>query len=135
MSTPSFCRTGAAIKRIDSLRNIAQDPRVALLFLLPGCGETLRVNGTARISASPDLCAWLAVDGKPAHSVLVIHVTSVFFQCARAIKRSGLWNSEQHVAAGTLPSPGAILQCLSHASIDGQAYDDVLQARQAATLY
>lgn len=122
-------------QRIDSLRNIAQDPRVALLFLIPGAGEALRVNGGARISALPALCARFAVDGKPPASVLVIHVHSVFFQCARAIKRSGLWNPASHVAAGTLPSPGAILECLSQTGIDGTAYDAALQARQQATLY
>jgi hypothetical protein len=122
-------------QRIDSLRNIARDPRVALLFLIPGAGEALRVNGSARISALPALCERFAVDGKPPASVLVIRVASVFFQCARAIKRSGLWNPASHVAAGTLPSPGAILQCLSEQRIDGAAYDGALQARQAATLY
>lgn len=122
-------------QRIDSLRNIVHDPRVALLFLIPGAGEALRVNGTARISASPALCNEFVVDGKPPASVLVITVASVFFQCARAIKRSGLWNPASHVAAGTLPSPGAILEALSQAGIDGQAYDAALQARQAATLY
>ncbi len=122
-------------QRIDSLRNIARNPQVALLFLIPGVGEALRVNGTARISALPVLCEHFAVDGKPAASVLVISVRSVFFQCARALKRSGLWNPAQHVAAGTLPTPGAILECLSQVGIDGQAYDAALQARQAATLY
>ena len=122
-------------QRIDSLRNIARDPRVALLFLIPGAGEALRVNGTARKSALPALCERFTVDGKPPASVLVIRVTSVFFQCARAIKRSGLWDPARHVAAGTLPSPGAILQCLSDARIDGGTYDAALQARQAATLY
>ena len=122
-------------QRIDSLRNITHDPRVALLFLIPGAGEALRVNGTARISALPALCRRFAVDGQLPASVLVVGVHSVFFQCARAIKRSGLWDPARHVAAGTLPSPGAILQCLSEAAIDGQAYDAALQARQAATLY
>jgi uncharacterized protein len=122
-------------QRIDSLRNITHDPRVALLFLIPGAGEALRVNGTARISALPALCERFAVDGQLPASVLVVSVHSVFFQCARAIKRSGLWDPARHVAAGTLPSPGAILQCLSQAAIDGQAYDAALQARQAATLY
>jgi len=122
-------------QRIDSLLNIARDPRVALLFLIPGAGEALRVNGRARISALPALCERFVVDGQLPASVLVISVRSVFFQCARAIKRSGLWNPALHVAAGTLPSPGAILQCLSQASIDGHAYDAALQARQAATLY
>ena len=122
-------------QRLDSLRNIAQDPRVALLFLIPGAGEALRVNGTARISALPALCEHFAVDGQLQASVVVIKVQSVFFQCARAIKRSGLWDPARHVAAGTLPSPGAILEALSRVGIDGRAYDADLQARQAATLY
>jgi PPOX class probable FMN-dependent enzyme len=122
-------------QRIDSLRNIARDPRVALLFLVPGAGEALRVNGSARISALPALCERFAVDGHLPASVLVIEVHSVFFQCARAIKRSRLWDASAHVKAGTLPSPGAILQCLSAAGIDGVAYDAALQARQSATLY
>ncbi len=121
--------------RIDSLRNIVHDPRVALLFLIPGVAEALRVNGTARISALAGLCDALAVDGKAPASVLVVSVRSVYFQCARAVKRSGLWNPAQHVAAGTLPSPGAILECLSAAGLDGAAYDAALQARQANTLY
>ena len=122
-------------QRIDSLRNIVHDPRVALLFLIPGVAEALRVNGTARISALPALCEALAVDGNAPASVLVIQVRSVYFQCARAIKRSGLWSPAQHVAAGTLPSPGTILECLSPDPIDGAAYDAALPARQDATLY
>ena len=122
-------------QRIDSLRNIARDPRLALLFLVPGRGEALRVNGTARISASPALCAALAEGDKPAHSVLVVRVSSVFFQCARAIQRSALWDASRHVAPGALPSPGAILQALSGLRIDGAAYDAELPARQARTLY
>ncbi len=122
-------------QRIDSLRNLAHNPEVALLFLIPGVGEALRVNGTARVSALPALCEHFAVDGQPAASVLVISVRSVYFQCARAIKRSGLWNPATQVAAGSLPTPGAILECLSQAGIDGRAYDAALQARQAATLY
>lgn len=122
-------------QRIDSLRNLVHDPRMALLFLIPGAGEALRVNGSARISALPALCQRFAVDGKAPASVLVIQVRSVFFQCARAIQRSGLWSAAAHVAAGTLPTPGAVLECLSQAGIDGAAYDAALPARQAATLY
>ena len=122
-------------QRIDSLRNIAADPRVALLFLIPGIGEALRVNGTARISALPALCERFAVDGKPPVSVLVLTVRSVFFQCARAIKRSGLWDASTQISRDVLPSPGSILQALSQAGVDGVAYDAALQARQATTLY
>ncbi len=122
-------------QRIDSLRNIARDPRVALFFLVPGAGETLRVNGTARISALPALCAEFSFDGKLPASVLVIDVHSVFFQCARAIKRSGLWQGPAAASLSALPSPGAILECLSASGIDSADYDAVLQARQQATLY
>jgi PPOX class probable FMN-dependent enzyme len=122
-------------QRIDSLRNIVNNPQVALLFLVPGVGEALRVNGTARINAAPALCQAFAVDGKPPASVLVISVRSVYFQCARAIKRSGLWEASARIEGSALPSPGMILECLSREGIDGQAYDAALQARQAATLY
>ncbi len=123
-------------QRIDSLRNITRDPHVALLFLIPGHGEALRVNGTARISASPALCERFVVDGQAPASVLVIRVASVFFQCARAIKRSRLWAgaAERHAAA-PLPTPGSILQALGQGSIDGASYDAELPARQARTLY
>lgn len=122
-------------QRIDSLRNIARDPRVALLFLIPGSGETLRVNGTARISASPGLCERLAVQGQRPATVLVISVASVFFQCARAVKRARLWEPGATPPHGPLPSPGAILQALAQGAIDGVQYDAELQARQARTLY
>ncbi|MFO1325908.1 MAG: pyridoxamine 5'-phosphate oxidase family protein [Rubrivivax sp.] len=122
-------------QRIDSLRNLVHDPRCALLFLLPGVGEALRVNGRARISAHPELCARFAVQGKAAESVLVISVASVYFQCARAIKRSGLWDAASQLDRGDLPSPGRILQALSDGGIDGAAYDAELQPRQQRTLY
>jgi hypothetical protein len=122
-------------QRLDSLRNIARDPRIALLFLLPGLGEALRVNGRARICALPALCERFAVEGAAPASVLVITVTSVYFQCARAIKRSQLWDPAQHLKPGAVPTPGTILQTMSSARIDGAEYDAGLQARQAATLY
>lgn len=122
-------------QRIDSLRNITRDPRVALLFLVPGVGEALRVNGRARISALPALCNAFAVDGKAPASVLVIEVHSVFFQCARAIKRSGLWSGASQSGFAHLPTPGTILECLSKSAIDAAEYDVALQARQQATLY
>jgi uncharacterized protein len=120
--------------RIDSLRNIVADPRVALLFLIPGIGETLRVNGHARISVDPALLARFGVDGKLPRSVIVIDVHTVFFQCARAIQRSQLWSP---VPAGerTVPTPGAILSALTQSRIDGEQYDRELPARQRATLY
>lgn len=125
--------------RIDSLRNVLADPRVALLFLVPGMNETLRVNGRAAISIEPALCQRFAMDGKPARSVLVIRVEAVYFQCARALLRSRLWQPAGWPARESLPSTGALLQRLTEhqaqPAIDGAAYDRDLPARQAATLY
>lgn len=121
--------------RIDSLRNIVADPRVALLFLIPGVGETLRVNGTARITAAPDLLARFAVDGKLPQCVIEIRVETVFFQCARAIQRSKLWAPLPADSRREVPTPGAILSALTDAAFDGAAYDRELPARQSATLY
>jgi PPOX class probable FMN-dependent enzyme len=121
--------------RVDSLRNILVDPRVALLFLIPGVGETLRVNGRARISVEPQLLQRFAMDGKLPKCVLIVAVESVFFQCARAISRSRLWQPVDAEAAPRVPSPGAILEALSNAQIDGAQYDSGLRERQQNTLY
>jgi PPOX class probable FMN-dependent enzyme len=121
--------------RIDSLRNILADPRVGLLFLVPGLGETLRVNGRAAISVAPDLLQRFAVDGKPPRSVLVITVEAVYFQCSRALVRADLWNADKHVPRKTLPSPGTILAALSRDRFDAEGYDAALVPRVKATLY
>lgn len=109
--------------RADSLKNIIRDPKVALLFLVPGSGTTLRVNGRAHVSIDAELCASFTVEGKPARSVTVVQVDAVYFQCARAIVRSELWNPERHVDPKSLPTPGQILAVTSRANIDGEAYD------------
>jgi uncharacterized protein len=119
--------------RIDSLRNILTDPRVALLFLIPGSGETLRVNGTAAISVAPALLERCAMNGKLPQCVLVITVQTVFFQCARAIQRSRLWQA--NAGPRPVPSAGAILQALTDGAIEARSYDEQLPARQRATLY
>jgi len=121
--------------RVDALRNIVEDPRVALLFLVPGVGETLRVNGTAQISIAPDLLARFAVEGKAPKSVLRITVTSVYFQCSRAVIRAGLWDASKQVPRSVLPTAGQILKEVSKAAIDGEAYDKALPGRIADTLY
>jgi PPOX class probable FMN-dependent enzyme len=121
--------------RIDSLRNIVEDPRVALLFLIPGHGETLRVSGRAGIVVAPDLLERFAVDGKAPKCVLVVKVESVFFQCARAILRSHLWDAASSRRDSELPSAGTILAALSSNAIDGAQYDRQLPERQRATLY
>lgn len=121
-------------QRIDSLKNIVRDPRVALLFLVPGVGETLRVNGRARISVDPGLLARHVIDGKTPISALVISIDSVYFQCARALHRSRLWDPGLHRARGELPSAGDMLKG-AHQSFDAEDYDRNLPERQKATLY
>jgi PPOX class probable FMN-dependent enzyme len=121
--------------RVDSLRNIVADPRVALLFLIPGVGETLRVNGRAEITVAPEVMARFVVEGKRPQCVVVIHVESVYFQCARAIRRSGLWDARPTGSPRPVPTAGAMLAALTDAAIDGETYDRELPARQRASLY
>lgn len=121
--------------RVDSLRNIVVDSRVALLFLIPGLGETLRVNGTATITTAPALLERFVVQGKLPKCVVVINIETVFFQCARAIHRSNLWQGMSTVIKAQLPSAGEILAALTDHQIDGVTYDRELPARQQATLY
>ncbi|CAG2148581.1 pyridoxamine 5'-phosphate oxidase family protein [Cupriavidus numazuensis] len=121
--------------RIDSLRNIVADPRVGLLFVIPGINETLRINGTARISVDPALIARCVVESKAPVSVLVIHVEAVFFQCARALLRSRLWDADTQRQRNELPSNGEILAALSRNAIDSAAYDRELPERLRTSLY
>lgn len=121
--------------RIDSLRNLIHDPRVALLFLVPGVGETLRVQGTAKISVAPEMIARFVINGKPPKCVLVVSVEKVFFQCARAIQRASLWANRDPHAPRRVPTAGAILTAITAGNFDGETYDQELPARQRATLY
>ncbi len=121
--------------RVDSLRNIVRDPRVALLFLVPGSGTTLRVNGRARLSIDPALLARFAVEGKAPRSVIEIAVETVFFQCARAIVRSQIWDPASHADPATLPTPGQILAALSQAHVGGEAYDSEWPERARSSLW
>jgi uncharacterized protein len=109
--------------RVDSLRNIVRDPRVALLFLIPGSGSTLRVNGRAHVSAEPGLLASFEVEGKMPRTVIVMTVDDIYFQCARAIVRSDLWNPDKRVDPKTLPTPGEILAEMSENRVGGEPYD------------
>lgn len=121
--------------RVDSLRNILADPRVALLFLIPGVGETLRVNGRATITTAPEMLARFVVQDQVPKCVIVIKVEAVFFQCARAIQRSALWQAPASDARSRLPSTGTMLASLTASAVDGEKYDRELADRQRATLY
>ncbi|MGZ8387917.1 MAG: pyridoxamine 5'-phosphate oxidase family protein [Rhodoplanes sp.] len=121
--------------RVDSLRNIVRDPRAALMFLIPGVGNTLRVNGRARLMTDADLLASFAVGGKPPRSVIVLSVQAVYFQCARALVRSDLWNPAKHADPKALPSAGQILAALSENRVGGEDYDRAWPERAKQTLW
>jgi uncharacterized protein len=121
--------------RVDSLRNIVRDPRVALLFLIPGSGSTLRVNGRAHVSADPALLACFKMDGKAPRTVVVMTVEEIYFQCARAIVRSDLWNPDKRVDARTLPTPGQILAEMSENRVGGEEYDRAWPERARQSLW
>ncbi len=121
--------------RIDNLRNIVSDPRVSLLFLIPGVGEALRVNGRAYISTDPELLASFEVRGKLPRTVIVVKIQAAYFHCAKAIVRSDLWNPATHVPRDSLPTAGQMHRRLSGNAFDGETYDRQLPERTISELY
>lgn len=121
--------------RIDSLRNIVRDPRCAFLFLIPGSGTTLRVNGRAHVSIDPTLLESFAIEDKAPRSVIVLEIDEVYFQCARAIIRSELWNPERHVDPKSLPTPGQILATMTTQEVGGECYDKAWPERAQQTMW
>ncbi len=121
--------------RIDSLRNLVRDPRISLLFMIPGIGNTLRINGRAEISVEPELCASFAMRGQAPKTVLVVTAEQVYFQCPKALVRSRLWSADAQIARSELPSTGEILEALSEGRIDGAAYDAAYPRRLEETIY
>jgi uncharacterized protein len=121
--------------RIDTLRNIVHDPRVALLFLIPGCSETLRVMGRATISTDPALAQQFLMEGKAPRTVLIVAVETVFFQCAKAIVRSKLWDASRHVDRKVLPTAGSILAETTGGKLGGPEHDRAAPERLKATIY
>jgi len=121
--------------RLDSLRNTVSDPRVALLFLIPGIGETIRVIGRASISTDPALTETFIVNGKAPRSVIVVAVERVFYQCTKAIVRSKLWDPARHVDRKSLPSAGTIFGEISGGKIGGPEHDRAQPQRIKETLY
>ncbi len=121
--------------RLDSLRNIVRDGRVGLLFLLPGVSECLRVNGTAVVTTDVGLRSRYAVEGKEPATVIVISVQTVYFQCARAIKRSALWDPATRTDPGLVPTAGQMTKGARASDFDAESYDAALQDRQASSLY
>jgi PPOX class probable FMN-dependent enzyme len=121
--------------RIDSLRNLVSDPRIALIFLIPGMGETIRVIGRAAISADPELCASFQLHGKTPRCVLVVTVERAFYQCTKAIIRSKLWDPASIVERASLPTPGSILAEITGGKMGGEEHDRTAPERIKQTIY
>ncbi len=121
--------------RADSLRNIIRDPRVALLFLIPGVGETLRINGRAVISADPALLERFAFRGTLPRTVIIVTAETVYFQCPKALVRSDLWNPAKHVERKSLPSSGTILKDITGGKLGGAEHDRAYPERLRTTIY
>ena len=119
--------------RLDTLRNLVRDPRIALLFLIPGEGRTLRINGRAVIDTDPALCASFTMEGKAPRSVIVVTAERVYTQCPKALIRSKLWNPAAHADPG-LPSTGTMMQALQ-ADFDAEAYEREYPQRLKETIY
>jgi len=115
----------------DTLTNLLEDPRIALLFLIPGIGDTFRVNGRARIVDDAELLAPSAVDGKVPRLGLLVSIEEAYTQCSKALIRSDLWNPEHHVDRSELPSSGAILRSVREDEFDAEGYDRERAARYA----
>ena len=121
--------------RIDTLRNIVRDPRVSLLFLIPGVGETLRINGKGRITTDPDLCQSFEMQGKVPKSVIEVRADRVYFQCQKALVRSKLWAGETQILRDRLPTAGQIMAALSEEPFDHAAYDAGYPDHMKKTIY
>ncbi len=115
----------------DSLTNLLDDPRIALLFLIPGIGDTFRVNGRATIIDDPELLEPSAIDGKVPRLGILVSVQEAYTQCAKALIRSDLWNAERHIDRSELPSAGEIRRSLIGPDFDAEGFDRERAARYA----
>ena len=121
--------------RVDSLRNIVGNPQVALLFLIPGIGEAMRVNGRAQLSVNQDLCQSFAMGDKVARSVIVITVEAIYPQCQKALVRSELWDASTQIPRTALPTVGEMMTTITQGAFDGNAYDEAYPERLRQTIY
>lgn len=122
-------------RRIDSLRNIIENPRVGILFLVPGIEETLRINGRASVIEDAALLAGLAVEGRAPRLAIRVDIDEVFFHCAKALKRSRLWDAETRIARDRFPSYGEIIRDQRDPDGDANAIEAELQEEYRTKLY
>jgi len=116
-------------KLADTLTNLLDDDRIALLFLIPGVNDTFRVNGRARIVNDPELLAASKVEGKVPQLGILVEVEEAYTQCPKALLRSELWNPERHVDRSELPSSGAILRAVADPKLDVEDYEEARAER------
>ena len=116
-------------KLADSLTNLLEDDRIALLFLIPGVDDTFRVNGRARIVDDAELLAGSAIEGKAPRLGIVVTVEEAYTQCPKALLRSDLWNPEKHVSPDQLPRSGEILRAVADPELDVEQYEDARAER------
>ena len=121
--------------RIDTLRNIVRDPRVAFLFLIPGSKTTVRLNGSAIVTVDPELLNAMERDGQAPRSAIVVTVNEIYTQCGRAVMRAALWDPARHVGPNDVPTPGDVLAAQTDGDIDGKAYDAQWTERAKKTLW
>jgi PPOX class probable FMN-dependent enzyme len=115
----------------DTLVNLLSDPRIALLFLIPGVGDTFRVNGTAHITDDTDLLAPSVVEGKAPRLGIVVTVQEAYTQCPKALLRSDLWNPAHHIERSDLPRHGEILKAISLPDLDVSEHERARAERYA----
>jgi PPOX class probable FMN-dependent enzyme len=115
----------------DTLVNLLSDPRIGLLFLIPGVGETFRVNGTGRITDDAELLAPSAIEGRAPKLGILVSVQEAYTQCPKALIRSDLWNPERHISRSELPSHGEILKRISLPDLDVERHERERAARYA----
>jgi uncharacterized protein len=110
-------------KLADTLTNLLGDPAIGLLFLIPGVGDTFRVNGRGYVTDDKELLADSAVEGSPPKLGIVVSIEEAYTQCPKALIRSDLWNPDRHIDRSELPSSGEILRSLNDPSFDADQYD------------
>ena len=121
--------------RLDTLRNLVRNPRVGLLFLIPGIPETFRVNGEAVLSRDPGLTAQFEVQGKLPLTVIVVSVKEAYVHCSRALVRADLWNPLKHAARESVPTMGTMLAAHTCGFVEAEAFDEEARTRVPRTLY
>lgn len=121
--------------RIDTLRNLVKDSRVSLLFLIPGVRETMRINGRAEIITDPEVLESFIMQGKLPRSILAVTVDRIYFQCSKALVRSGLWSADAQIERTELPSTGEMIAALSTDGFDSEEYDKGYPAHMQKTIY